>query len=59
MTNLVPFSLRYAFTKWRLSRVTRPIDRQIAEARRRHKPVRHLMAAKEAVIKTALSGRAG
>lgn len=54
MSKFIPFSLRYAFTKWRLSRVTRPIDRQIAEARRRHKPVRHLMAAKEAAIISAL-----
>jgi len=54
MSRFIPFSLRYAFTKWRLSRVTRPIDRQIADARRRHKPVRHLMAAKEAVITAAL-----
>lgn len=56
MSRFIPFSLRYAFAKWRLSRVTRPIDRQIAEARRRHKPVRHLMAAKASLIASALQG---
>lgn len=50
--------LRYALAKWRLRRILRPIDRQIAAARRSHKPVAHLIAAKRATLHSAL-GRAG
>lgn len=56
MTKWIPFPLRYAIARWRLHWVTRPIDRQIAEARRRHKPVKHLMAAKASLIEAGLRG---
>jgi hypothetical protein len=49
--------VRYAVARWRLRRVMRPIDRQISAARRKHKPVAHLMAAKRAVIHSALASR--
>jgi len=48
--------LRYALAKWRLRRVTRPLDRQIAEARRKHKPVRHLQQAKRDLVLAGLMG---
>lgn len=48
--------LRYTVTRWRLRRVLRPIDRQIAAARRRHKPVAHLLAAKREVVLAGLRG---
>lgn len=50
--------------EWRLSRMRlswhpamRSIDRQIAEARKRHRPVNHLLAAKRALVNASLSGR--
>lgn len=52
----VPLALRYWWTRFRLRRLTRPIDRQIASARRRHKPVRHLLEAKASLIRFGLEG---
>ena len=42
--------LRYQLARWRLRRALRPIERQIADARRNHKPVRHLIQAKRSLI---------
>jgi len=49
-------SLRYYWTRFQLRRVMRPIDRQIATARRQHKPVAHLIAAKQALLHSGLEG---
>lgn len=49
-------SFRYYWTRFQLRRLMRPIDRQIATARRRHKPVAHLIAAKQALIHSGLEG---
>jgi hypothetical protein len=48
--------LRYELARWRLRRAIRPIERQIAEARRNHKPVRHLIQAKRSLILFGLRG---
>ncbi len=47
---------RYEFARWRLRRALRPILRQIADARRDHKPVRHLIQAKRALVLYGLRG---
>jgi hypothetical protein len=47
---------RYEFARWRLRRALRPIERQIADARRNHKPVRHLIQAKRALVLYGLRG---
>ena len=52
-----PEPVRYAVSGWRLSRLTRSIDRQIASARRRHKSVAHLIAAKRSLIHSGLRGQ--
>jgi hypothetical protein len=49
-----PEPTRYALAKWRMRQVMKPIDRQIAAARRRNKPVAHLQAAKTALVHQAL-----
>ncbi|MFN4296771.1 MAG: hypothetical protein ACK4FB_07995 [Brevundimonas sp.] len=59
MTRFLPLAARYAFTRWRLRRFTRPIDRQIATARRKHKPVNHLIAARQSFVHAALAGGRG
>lgn len=46
--------LRHFVTGWRFRRLTRPIDRQIADARKRHQPVKHLLAAKTSLVHAAL-----
>jgi hypothetical protein len=48
--------LRYELARWRLRRAIRPIERQIAEARRNHKPVRHLIQAKRSLVLFGLRG---
>lgn len=55
----VMLRLRYLYAKWRLSRFLRPINRQIADARKAHKPTAHLLQARRALIHAALAGRAG
>lgn len=54
----LPLALRYWWTRFRLRRLTRPIDRQIAAARRKHRPVRHLLEAKASLIRFGLEGGA-
>ena len=49
-------ALRYHWTGWCLRRALRPIDRQIRDARRAHKPVRHLLQAKRELILFGLRG---
>lgn len=39
---------------WRFRRLTRPIDRQIADARRKHQPVKHLLQAKSDLVHSCL-----
>ena len=48
--------LRYETARWRLRRVLRPIEKQIDTARRRHRPVNHLIAAKRSLIHSGLRG---
>jgi len=48
--------LRYMLARWRLRRVLRPIDNQIASARKGHKPVAHLLEAKRALVNYGLGG---
>ena len=48
--------LRYQIARWRLRRALRPIERQIRDARRDHKPVRHLLQAKRSLILFGLGG---
>lgn len=36
--------------RWRFKRATRKIDRQIAEARRLHQPVRYLLERKKGMV---------
>lgn len=48
--------LRYEIARWRLRRALRPIEQQIRDARRAHKPVRHLLQAKRALILFGLRG---
>lgn len=50
--------IRQAVASWRFRRLTRPIDRQIAEARKKHQPVKHLLAAKTSLVHAALRGEA-
>jgi hypothetical protein len=45
---------RQAVAAWRFRRLTRPIDRQIEDARRRHQPVKHLLQAKSDLVHHAL-----
>lgn len=45
----------YARLRADVRRIQRPIDRQIAAAKRAHKPVSHLYAAKMAVMHDALA----
>lgn len=47
--------IRYARAKWALRRVMKPLNRQIETARRTHKPVKHLLSARTALIVHALS----
>lgn len=49
-------TLRYHWSGWRLRQTTRHIDRQISDARRAHKPVRHLIQAKRELILFGLRG---
>lgn len=46
--------IRQAVASWRFRRFTRPIDRQIEEARRRHRPTAHLLQAKRELVHHAL-----
>ena len=48
--------LRYELARWRLRRALRPIELQIRDARRAHKPVRHLLQAKRSLILFGLRG---
>jgi len=50
--------IRQAYAAWRCRRFTRPIDRQIEDARRHHQPVKHLLAAKRSLVHAALRGEA-
>jgi len=47
---------RYELARWRLRSALRPIERQIADARRNHKPVRHLIQAKRTLVLYGLRG---
>lgn len=47
-------ALRYAFAKWRLRRIQRPINRQIETARARHQPAANTRAVKSADLHRAL-----
>lgn len=49
-------TIRYHWSAWRLRRALRPIERQIRDARRAHKPVRHLLQAKRTLILFGLRG---
>lgn len=48
------FKAWFAALRWR--KYTRKLDRQIADARKRHRPVKHLLLAKQAVLHDALRG---
>lgn len=48
--------IRYARAKWALRRVMKPLDKQIAAARRQHKPVKHLLSARTALLNHGLRG---
>lgn len=50
MTRFLPLSIRYAYTRWQIHRLTRHVDRRIEEARRNHKAVKHLKAEKFALV---------
>lgn len=49
-------SLRYTYSRWKLRRIMRPIEREIAKARRLHKPVKHLIQARQDLIHWGLRG---
>ena len=53
--------LTLPFREWKarraMKRFTAPLDRQEAEARRLHQPVRHIQAARTALIVHALTHR--
>lgn len=55
MTRLLE-TIRYHLARWRLRRVLRPIEKEIAAARRRHRPVNHLIEAKRSLILFGLRG---
>lgn len=46
--------IRYARAKWALRKVMRPINSQIEAARRQHKPVKHLLAARRSLLNYGL-----
>ena len=48
--------LRRLVVGWRFRHMTRHFDRQIADARRKHRPVAHLLSAKSAFVHAALRG---
>lgn len=48
--------IRRAVVSWRFRQLTRPIDRQIADARKKHQPVKHLLQAKSDLVHSALRG---
>lgn len=50
--------IRQAVASWRFRQITKPIDRQIADARKKHQPVKHLLAAKTSLVHAALRGEA-
>ncbi|MDO9334968.1 MAG: hypothetical protein Q7T61_01075 [Caulobacter sp.] len=50
--------IRQAVASWRFRQLTRPIDRQIADARKKHQPVKHLLQAKSDLVHAALRGHA-
>ena len=49
--------VRYWRAKRDLKRFIAPLDKQEAEARRRHRPVKHIQAARTALIHYGLSHR--
>lgn len=49
--------IRYWNARRELKRFTAALDRQEADARRRHKPVKHIQAARAALIVHALTHR--
>lgn len=55
MTRLLE-TIRYELARWRLRRALRPIELQIRDARRAHKPVRHLIQARRSLILFGLKG---
>ncbi|MCC4295831.1 hypothetical protein [Brevundimonas aurantiaca] len=55
---LWPEPIRYAIAKRRMLQVMRPIDREIEKAKRLHRPVAHLYAAKKALVEHGLKGAA-
>ncbi len=55
MTHLPSF-IRFTLARWRFRKEFAHIDKAISEARRAHKPVRHLLKAKAAVLHHALAG---
>lgn len=52
-------AVRHWIIAYRFRRFTRPIDRQIAQARRAHRPVKHLQAAKTSLVHDALRQAVG
>jgi len=46
--------INQAVASWRFRKLTRPIDRQIEDARRHHQPVKHLLQAKSDLVHHAL-----
>lgn len=46
--------IRYARAKWALRKVMRPINSKIEAARRQHKPVKHLLQARTALLNYGL-----
>ena len=51
-------AIRYAVTSWRFGRFTRHLDRAIRDARKRHAPTAHLIAAKREFVHDALRAAA-
>lgn len=49
--------IRYHWSRWQMRRALRPIELQIRDARRAHKPVRHLIQAKRELILFGLRGQ--
>ena len=43
------------WVRWRFQRCTKHLDRQIADARKSHKPVNHLLAAKRDFVHSLLA----
>ena len=51
--------LKHLIIRWLFKRATREFDRRLAQARKAHKPTRHIQRAKYAAVHSALAQKVG